>query len=57
MKGRASKIKWCMLAMLLAFLGVSFGCATPDGENLSERPWNAPKRWEHGLPPSMMDGR
>jgi hypothetical protein len=24
---------------------------------MAERPWNAPKNWEHGLPPSIMEGR
>jgi hypothetical protein len=33
------------------------GCATNDPENLSERPWNAPKNWEHGLPSGMMNQR
>jgi hypothetical protein len=34
------------------------GCkTTDDAENLSERPWNAPKSWEHGLPSEMMEGR
>lgn len=41
-----------MAAALLA------GCATTDDtENLSERPWNAPKSWEHGLPAGMFEGR
>lgn len=34
------------------------GCAsTEDSENLSERPWNAPRSWESGLPAGMMEGR
>jgi hypothetical protein len=34
------------------------GCAsTDDSENLSERPWNAPRSWETGLPAGMMEGR
>lgn len=34
------------------------GCAsTDDAENLSERPWNAPRNWEGGLPAGMMEGR
>ena len=39
----------------LALLGMS-GCATTD-ENMSERPWNAPKNWETGMPSGMMQGR
>jgi hypothetical protein len=34
------------------------GCAsTSDAENVSERPWNAPRNWEGGLPGGMMEGR
>jgi hypothetical protein len=33
------------------------GCATSDPENVSERPWNSPKSWEHGLPGGMMNQR
>jgi ABC-type uncharacterized transport system auxiliary subunit len=34
------------------------GCAsTADNENYSERPWNTPKSWEHGLPSAMTEGR
>jgi hypothetical protein len=33
------------------------GCATTETENLSERPWNAPKSWEHGLPQGLFEGR
>lgn len=42
------------LAMVL-LLG---GCATTgDADNLSERPWNAPKSWENRLPTEMFEGR
>jgi hypothetical protein len=31
------------------------GCATTsEQENMSERPWNSPKSWEHGMPTGMM---
>ncbi len=33
------------------------GCATQDPENVSARPWNAPKSWENGIPASIMQGR
>ena len=34
------------------------GCAsTEDADNVSERPWNAPRNWEGGLPAGMMEGR
>jgi hypothetical protein len=46
-----------MAALLLACLG-AFGCASnSDTENISVRPWNSPKGWEHGLPPAMLEGR
>ncbi|HNQ88553.1 MAG TPA: hypothetical protein PKM73_08065 [Verrucomicrobiota bacterium] len=47
---------WVMLALVAA--AVLSGCAsTDDSENLSERPWNAPRSWEHGLPSGMFEGR
>jgi len=42
--------------LVLAALTLS-GCATADPDNLSERPWNAPKTWENGLPSGMFEGR
>ncbi|MBX3734439.1 MAG: hypothetical protein KF791_17825 [Verrucomicrobiae bacterium] len=36
-------------------LGVT-GCKTTDDDYV-ERPWNAPKSWETGLPAGMMEGR
>lgn len=36
-------------------LGAS-GCKSTD-DDLVERPWNAPKSWETGLPAGMMEGR
>jgi hypothetical protein len=45
-----------LLLLVLASLGLS-GCASSDPENLSQRPWDAPKSWENGLPSSMTEGR
>ncbi len=45
-----------LLLLVLAALTLS-GCATADPDNLSERPWNAPKTWENGLPSGMFEGR
>jgi hypothetical protein len=42
---------------LLVLLSAAAGCATADSDNAAERPWNAPKSWEHGLPPSILEGR
>jgi hypothetical protein len=46
---------WLLLGLIALFVAV--GCASTDPENLSERPWNAPKMWENGLPSGMMEGR
>lgn len=47
---------WLLLPVVALVL-VS-GCAsTDDAENVSERPWNAPKSWEHGMPSGMFEGR
>jgi len=45
------------LLLALAVFGVS-GCASTesDVDNVSARPWNAPKTWENGLPSSMTEG-
>lgn len=46
------------LLLLLAASTWVVGCATTDdAENVSERPWNAPKSWEHGMPAGMFEGR
>ena len=45
---------WSLLAVLA---GIAAGCKTNDPENLSARPWNSPRGWEHGLPSSINDGR
>ncbi len=45
----------CLLAVGAMFLS---SCASPEtAENESERPWNAPRSWEHGLPGFMNEGR
>ena len=44
-----------LLALALFFVALT-GCASGE-ENLSERPWNAPKTWETGIPQSMQQGR
>ena len=44
--------------VLLLALVLLAGCATNDDpSNRSERPWNSPRGWEHGVPASMMEGR
>ena len=47
-----------LLLGLAAVLVLVVGCSTTtESENLSSRPWNTPKNWEHGLPSSMFEGR
>ena len=36
---------------------VSRCSTTAESENLSSRPWNTPKSWEHGIPTGMFEGR
>jgi len=45
---------WSLLAVLA---GIMAGCKTSDPDNLSSRPWNSPRGWEHGLPSSINEGR
>ncbi len=52
-----SLLRYGWLIMLLIVVGAGWGCASTDSENMAERPWNAPKNWEHGLPPSILEGR
>ena len=46
-------LRWSLLAVVL--VGMT-GCKTTD-DDMVERPWNAPKNWENGLPAGMMEGR
>ncbi len=52
-------LKTLVLAFWAALIVIGFtGCAsTADNENVSVRPWNAPKTWETGIPSSMTEGR
>jgi len=44
------------MMFLLVLAAVSGGCKTTD-DDMVERPWNAPKSWETGLPAGMLEGR
>jgi hypothetical protein len=46
-----------LLLLCAALTLLVCGCQTTDPENASERPWNAQKGWEHGLPSGINDGR
>jgi hypothetical protein len=49
--------RWIFFLLLVgAALGLS-GCASPESDNYSERPWNAPQGWETGLPSGLTDQR
>jgi len=51
----ATFLKLLPLFALTAFLS---GCASDDEiQTRSERPWNAPKSWETGLPSGFTEGR
>jgi hypothetical protein len=51
-------MKALYLLLLCATLAlVTSGCQTTQTENASERPWNAQKGWEHGLPSGINEGR
>jgi hypothetical protein len=47
-----------VLLVLLASCILSLtGCATREDDEVSQRPWNSPKRWENGLPSAITEGR
>lgn len=48
---------WLSLLLLAGAMVFLSGCATPDPDNASARPWNSPKGWENGLPSSVFEGR
>lgn len=50
------RLRWFSLLLLAALALSVSGCATNESD-LSARPWNSPKGWEHGLPSGMMEGR
>jgi len=43
--------------LCLALIAFVSGCATTSPENVSERPWNGQRGWEHGLPSTINEGR
>ena len=46
------------LLLLAAAIACTFtACKTTEAENMSERPWNTQRGWEHGLPSSINQGR
>ena len=56
MKSLVGKL-FLTLGLALVALAMS-GCASPEkADNVSERPWNAPQGWEHGIPGSLYEYR
>jgi hypothetical protein len=51
-----NRFVWMALALCLGCLLLP-GCGTPDTANKSDRPWNTPRSWEHGLPSGINEGR
>ncbi len=43
--------------LLAGVMMMAAGCNTPEPDNRSARPWNAPKGWEGGLPVGLTEGR
>lgn len=49
--------RWFFLLGLLALMAGAAGCATDESNMSSNRPWNKPTGWEHGLPAQLLEGR
>ena len=56
MKCPVSRLR-SVLMLLLALAGMALGGCATESENMSERPWDAPKSWENGMPSNMLEGR
>jgi len=51
-------MKALRLLLLLATIICTFtACKTTEPDNVSERPWNTQRGWEHGLPSTINQGR
>jgi hypothetical protein len=52
-KGPVAALLLCVVALIALP-----GCSSTKGQTeVSERPWNAPRGWESGLPPSLYEKR
>lgn len=55
MKSISKAFLFALTVLTLAFVT---GCSgTEERSDLDEKPWNAPKSWETGIPQGMMQGR
>jgi hypothetical protein len=50
-----SNPRWALLLLLALMALCSWGCASTESENMSERPWSAPQSWENGMPSGMLN--
>lgn len=46
-----------LLLFFAAIVLLFTACKTIEPENAAERPWNAQRGWEHGLPAGINQGR
>ena len=49
--------KALVLTFAVLTLAMVAGCASAEQAEYDEKPWNAPKSWESGIPQGMMQGR
>jgi hypothetical protein len=49
--------KALFLTLAAMTLAMAMGCASAEQADYDEKPWNAPKSWESGIPQGMMQGR
>lgn len=58
MNARLLQLGRSLLAAAAVYtLLLTTGCNTPEPDNQSSRPWNAPKGWEGGVPGMLYDRR
>jgi hypothetical protein len=48
---------FALISLLAVLAGIVTGCKSTEPENVSARPWNTPRGWEHGLPSMINEGR
>jgi hypothetical protein len=50
-----ASVAFGILAVIVA-LGACRLCQHPEEDSYSDRPWNSPRGWEHGLPSGFYEG-
>lgn len=51
------RFRFVLSLLVVGLMLLASGCATTESDQLSERPWNAPRGWEHGIPGAILEGR